>query len=98
MGPPPPVHVTELKAPQMARKKITARTGERLVRLAFELEDLANRLRDEGHKEAESEVRRASNRMGNVGRDLLDKFSVGPLGPVGGKSMYCPFSGEAVEG
>ena len=54
------------------RKRVTPRTGERLVRLAFEVEELANRFRDEGHNDGD--VRRASVLLGDAGRLLLDRL------------------------
>jgi hypothetical protein len=58
----------------MKRKTITARTGERLVRLAFELEELTRRLRDEGFDHEANGLRRVKDECGAVGRDLLDKL------------------------
>jgi len=57
----------------MARKSITKRTGERLVRLAYDLEYLANALKAEGHSEADT-VRVASQSCGYAGRSLLDRI------------------------
>ena len=58
----------------MARKSVTKRTGERLVRLAYELEYLVNTLKVEDHSESDT-VRAASNSCGVAGRNLLEKFS-----------------------
>ncbi len=55
----------------MSRKLVTERTGERLIRLAHEMEELANRLKDEDFQE-QFDVRRASSMLGNAGRCLLD--------------------------
>lgn len=54
------------------RKRITTRTAERLVKLAFLVEELANRLKEEGHDD--SDVRHASRVLGDEGRRLRDKL------------------------
>ena len=56
------------------RRVITARTGERLVRLAFELEDLTQRLREEGFDREANGLRRVKDECGAVGYALLDKL------------------------
>ena len=60
----------------MSRTTITERTGERLIRLAHEMEDLANRLKDEGYGDSQADVRRVSTALGRAGRELLDVITV----------------------
>jgi hypothetical protein len=52
------------------RKPNIKRSGERLIRLAYELEALAARLRGAGEESAANGVRHISSQLGNIGRDL----------------------------
>ena len=52
-------------------KRITAQNAKRLIGLAHEMEELANRLRDETFREA-ADVRRISRMLGETGRALID--------------------------
>jgi len=46
------------------------RSGERLCRLAYELEALAARLREAGYESEANGVRAMSSQAGNIGREL----------------------------
>jgi hypothetical protein len=56
------------------RPKITARTGRRLRTMALELEQLANRLADEGWADEARDIRSASGRVGNAGREICNRL------------------------
>ena len=56
------------------RKTVTARTGERLVRAAMELEDIASRLADEGFGDEEFHLRAAAADVHRIGHRVLDKI------------------------
>lgn len=55
----------------MATKKPNVkRSGERLIRLAYELERLSARLREAGHESEANGVRAMASSAGNIGREL----------------------------
>ena len=56
------------------RRTVTNRTGERMVRLAYDLAELASRLDAEGYRGHAAEVYHASSKMGDTGRSLLDEL------------------------
>ena len=51
-----------------------SRTGERLIRLAYNLEAIATRLREAGEENAANGVRANASQLGNIGRDLRDRW------------------------
>lgn len=53
---------------------VTVRTAERLIRLAYDMANLANRLEHEGHGQEGEGLRAISKRLGNIGRGLVDKL------------------------
>jgi hypothetical protein len=57
----------------MAKKPNVKRSGERLIRLAYELERLSVRLRLAGHESEANSVRAMASTAGNVGRELNRK-------------------------
>lgn len=59
----------------MDRKPNVKRSGERLCRLAYELESLAARLREAGYEREANGVRAMSSEAGNIGRDLNRKLT-----------------------
>lgn len=52
------------------RKPNITRTGERLRRLAYDLEHIASRLREAGEDSAANGVSHMASEAGNIGRDL----------------------------
>ena len=60
----------------MARKRITQRTPERLIRLAYELERLASNLDYEGFEREAAGVRSMASKSGDIGRSLADTLKV----------------------
>lgn len=56
-------------------RRITERTAERLVRLAYELEQLAGTLTREGHESIGGGVRQISSDVGLMGRRLFDDLN-----------------------
>ncbi len=58
----------------MRRRTVTARTGERLVRAAYDFEALASRMAAEGWSHDAEAVRAAARHLGNAARNLLDEF------------------------
>lgn len=58
--------------PAQRRHKL-ARSGERLVRLAYDLEELASRLRRDGEQGFADGVKALSSRSGDVGRTMISK-------------------------
>jgi len=59
---------------EMARKSITLRTAERLVRAAYDYEELATRLRSEGHESHADGLKDVSRKLGDMGRSLERKL------------------------
>ena len=57
----------------MSRKPNIKRSGERLIRLAYELESLAARVREAGEDNAARGIHACSSELGNIGRQLDDK-------------------------
>lgn len=55
--------------------KISARTGERLVRMAFEVEQLANRLREDGFEREAHGLSAAMDALRFAGDRVLEKRS-----------------------
>ena len=60
----------ETRNHKMNRKKITLRTAERLVRAAYDYEQLAAVFRSEGHDSMAEGVQNVSRRLGDMGRSL----------------------------
>lgn len=60
------------------KKPRVARSGERLCRLAYDLESLASRLRAAGYDSEAEGVRSLSSRAGNIGRALERKLAGEP--------------------
>jgi hypothetical protein len=56
------------------RKTVTKRTAERLIRAAYDFEELASRLRHEGHESEAGGVQEISSRLGKIGRGLMEKL------------------------
>lgn len=54
----------------MANKPNVKRSGERLIRLAYELEALASRLMAAGYESEANGVRYLSSQAGSIGRTL----------------------------
>lgn len=52
------------------RKPNINRTGERLMRLAYDLEYISTRLRAANEESAANGVKEISSQLGNIGRDL----------------------------
>lgn len=55
------------------RKPNVKKSGERLIRLAYELESLASRLRAAGYESEGNGIRAVSSQIGAVGRTLDEK-------------------------
>jgi hypothetical protein len=55
------------------RKPNVKRSGERLIRLAYELEFLAARLREGGHESEANVVKYLASQSGKIGRELESK-------------------------
>ena len=51
-----------------------SRIGDRLIRLAYEIENVAARLRAAGEGDAARGVLAISSELGNIGRDLDDRL------------------------
>lgn len=58
------------------RKPNVKRTGERLCRLAYDLGDIAARLREAGFDSEAGGVLELSSRAGKIGRTLNEKLGV----------------------
>jgi len=58
----------------VSRKPNVKRSGERLRRLAYEMEALAGRLTIAGYDAEARGVRDVSSRLGNIGRELDHKM------------------------
>jgi len=58
------------------RKPNVKRTGERLCRLAYDLGDLAARLREAGFDSEANGVAELSSRSGKIGRALNEKMGL----------------------
>ena len=56
----------------MTSKKLSPRTAERLIRAAYDYEELANRLKHDGHNYFADSVRAISSQLGVAGRTMLD--------------------------
>ena len=54
----------------MTTKPNISRTGERLIRLAYDLEDVAARLREAGLADEANGVRACSSQLGSIGRTI----------------------------
>lgn len=52
------------------RKVNVSRTGERLIRIAYDLEDIAARLREAGYDRAAESAKAASRECGAAGREV----------------------------
>lgn len=59
----------------MQTERITFRTVQRIIRQAYELEYLANRLKAAGFEIVSDSVRAASSEMGHAGRALEDQLT-----------------------
>ncbi|WP_457302369.1 hypothetical protein [Phyllobacterium sp. P5_D12] len=55
---------------KMARKSVTIRTAERLIRSAYDFEELAGRLRSEGHERYADGIKDISRKLGDMGHNL----------------------------
>ena len=58
----------------MARSTVTKRTAERLIRAAYDFEELANRMKAEGYGDFGRGIEDIARRLGNIGRDLDRRF------------------------
>lgn len=56
-------------------RTVTIRTAERLIRAAYEFEELATRLRYEGHESHAAGVLEVASQLGKMGRSLRDKLT-----------------------
>jgi hypothetical protein len=56
------------------RKSVTLRTSERLIRLAYDMEELAARMIAEGHDSEGNGVRSIASHLGKIGRTLENKL------------------------
>ena len=54
--------------------KTNRRTAERLIRLAYDLEDLAAKMRDDGYDHEAGAVKAASKGCSAAGHAILDKL------------------------
>lgn len=54
------------------RRKMPIRTAQRVAKLAYEIEDLARRLRYDGHESYAAGILAVSRSLGNIGRSMLD--------------------------
>lgn len=59
----------------MTRKQLE-RTAERLIRLAYDLEQVAARLNAHGHDRYGYGVKDLASKAGRLGRDILDATSL----------------------
>lgn len=58
----------------MAKKKLSIRTAERLIRAAYDYEELAARLRYDGHEHWAETVKSISSQLGKAGRAMADEI------------------------
>lgn len=58
-------------------KKLSKRTAEKLIRAAYDYEELASRLAYNGHKYWADSVRPISSSLGKIGRAMLDEIENG---------------------
>lgn len=52
------------------KRKLSRRTAERLIRAAYDFEDLAGRLREDGHERFADYVKSISRDLGDCGRKM----------------------------